>query len=55
MKFGQFMYNNKIKVFIKKLYEKCDLEISSIFEFVESVEGSMLIWTNFDSFAIIYI
>ena len=26
MKLGQFMYNYKIKPFIKKFYEKCDLK-----------------------------
>ena len=29
MKFGQFMYYYKIKIFTKKFYEKCDLETSS--------------------------
>ena len=29
IKFGQFMYNNKIKFFIRKFYEKCGLETTS--------------------------
>ena len=27
-KFGKFMSNNKIKIFIKKFYKKCGLEFS---------------------------
>ena len=63
MKFGQFMQFYKIIFFIEKLYENCGLETSSrpflIFKgFLckkDSVEVSMLIWTNFDRFAITYL
>ena len=49
--------------FIKKFYEKCDLETSSRFFLIfqkfsvkeDSVKVSMLIWTNFDRFAITYL
>ena len=60
MKFGQLMQSYKIIFFIKKFHEKCGLETSSrpFLVFKESsvkkasVEVSMLIWTNFDRFAI---
>ena len=63
MKFGQFMLlmlqNN---FFYQKLYEKCGLETSSrlFLTFKEpwkkdSKEVTVLIRTNFDSFAIIYL
>ena len=63
MKFGQFMLYYKIKFFIKIFYEKCDLDTSCspflIFKESsvkkESEEASMMIWTNFDSFAIKYV
>ena len=29
MKFGQFMYDHEIKVFINKFYKKCSLETSA--------------------------
>ena len=60
MKFCEFMYHYKIKFFIKRFYEKYGLDwFQSRFNFQrilykkESEEVSMLIWTNFDSFAII--
>ena len=51
------------KFFIKMIFEKCGLEASSrpflIFKESshkeDSVDISMLIWTNFDSFAITYL
>ena len=62
MKFDQFMQYYKIIFFIKKFYEKCGLETSSrpflIFKESskkDSVKVSMLIWTNFDRFAITYL
>ena len=38
IKFGQFMYYYEIKLFIEKIYEKCDQETSSrpFFIFKES-------------------
>ena len=60
MKFCEFMYHYKIKFFIKRFYEKYGLDwFQSLFNFQtilckkESEEVSMLIWTNFNSFAII--
>ena len=60
MKFCEFMYHYKIKFFIKRFYEKYGQDwFQSLFNFQrilckkESEEVSMLIWTNFDSFAII--
>ena len=63
MKFVKFMQYYKISFLIKIFYEKCDLETSSrsFFNFQrilckkDSVEVSMLIWTNFDRFAITYL
>ena len=57
-RFCQFIYYRR-KFFIKKLYEKCGLETSSRPFFIskespvkkESEEVSVLMWTNFDSFA----
>ena len=59
MKFGQFIYYYKRKRFIKNFYEKYGLEISfrppfnfqRILYKKKSEEVYMLIWTNFDSFA----
>ena len=62
MKFGQFMQYSKKKFFIRKLSEKFGLETSSrpflIFKDSsekKSGEVSVLIWTNFDSFANTYL
>ena len=58
MKFSQFVQHYKRKIFIQKLCEKYGLETSSrpFLIFKESSLKSnlrcMLIWTNFDSFAI---
>ena len=68
MKFGQFVILQN-KIFYQKFCEKCGLETSlnlvessrNFFNFQrilckkESEEVSILIWTNFDSFAIIYL
>ena len=62
MKFGQLMLHYKRNFFIKKFYEKCDLEkFQALFNFQKNVykkesgEVSVLIWTNFDSLADIYL
>ena len=64
MKLGQFMQWYKRIFFIKSLYEKCVLEASSrpflinfqrIFCKKESEEVCVLIWTDFDSFANLYL
>ena len=52
-----------IYIYIKKFYEKCDLETSSRLFLIfkessakkEPEEVSLLIWANFDKFAITYL
>ena len=63
MKFGYFIQFYKLSLFIKKIYEKCDLETSSRPFLIlressvkkDSVKASMLIWTYFDRFTITYL
>ena len=62
MKFGQFMYNYKIKLLSKNYTKNVTWTlVPGLFNFQrilckeESEEVSMLIRTNFDSFAITYL
>ena len=58
MKFGQFMQYYKMIFLIKKLYEKHGLAFFNFQKTLckkDSVKVSMLIWTNFDRFAITYL
>ena len=59
MKFDQLTQYYKIIFFIKKFFEKYGLEALFNFHRIlcekDSVEVSMLIWINFDRFAVTYV